>query len=82
MSIGAGVEIFLALHHAVDDPGGTGRVADAPARHGIGLGEAVDDDSTLLHALQSRNGAAGLSGIEEGVVHLVGNHQELHWTRA
>src|SRR6266851_10329838 len=39
----------LRLQHVdgVDDWLGTGRVADAPAGHGIGLGNAIDDENPV-----------------------------------
>ena len=53
--VGAGVEVFLALDHAVNDVRRSSGITNAPARHGIGLGEAVHHHGARLHARQFRN---------------------------
>ena len=45
--------------------------ADAPAGHGIGLREAVDNDRALLHAWERGNAGRLFSGVEQGVVDTV-----------
>ena len=75
--IGAGVEVLLALGHAVDDLRRGRDKADAPAGHGIGLREAVDDDRPLFHPREGRDAGCLFSGVEQGVVDVVGDDQQV-----
>ena len=75
--IGAGVEVLLALGHAVDDLRRGRDKADAPAGHGIGLREAVDNDRALLHAREGRNAGGFFPSVEQCVVDVVGDHQQI-----
>ena len=75
--IGAGVEVLLALGHAVDDLRWGRDKADAPAGHGIGLREAVDDDRPLFHARERCDAGRLLSGVEQGVVDIIRDHQQI-----
>ena len=51
-------------------------VAYAPSGHGMGLGEAVEDDRPLLHALQL--GEAGVAaGVGQLGIDLIGDYQEI-----
>ena len=75
--VGAGVEVFLALDHAVNDVHRSSGITNAPARHGIGLGEAVHHHGARLHARQFRNGAELCTGIQQRVIHLVRDDQQI-----
>ncbi len=46
---GAEHRILVDAHHRVDDLLGAAGIADAEARHGIGLGKSVQKDRALLH---------------------------------
>ncbi len=76
-SVGAGVEVLLAFGHAVDDLRRGRDKADAPAGHGIGLREAVDNDRALLHAWERGNAGRLFSGVKQCVVDVVGDHQQV-----
>ena len=73
----AGIEVLLALGHTVDDLRRGRDKADAPAGHGIGLRETVDDDGALLHAREGRNAGCFFSGVKQCVVDVVGDHQQV-----
>src|SRR5436853_829878 len=47
--------ILVNLHHRFQDMCGSSHVADAPACHGIGFREAVEQDGTLLHTWDTGN---------------------------
>ncbi len=49
----AGVRVHHQLVDGFDQPGGHHAVAHAPAGHGVGLREAVQDDGLLEHAGQA-----------------------------
>ena len=55
----------LDLGHTVDDLGRSQGIADAPAHHRIGLGDAVDDDRLFLDVLAQRGEAPELEVVEE-----------------
>ena len=60
------------ISHGLCDRRCTQRVADAPAGHGIGLGDAVDEDGVLLDLLAKRRNACECSTvIDELIVNLV-----------
>ena len=73
----AGIEVLLALGHTVDDLRRGRDKADAPAGHGIGLREAVDNDRALLHAWERGNAGCLFSGVEQGVVDVIGDDHQV-----
>ena len=75
--VGVGRGMALEGGHGLDDLLGAGGVADAPAGHGIGLGNAVDDDGLLLDLRAEGGDAAVLFVVvDELFVDLVGDDVE------
>ena len=70
-------EALLQQGHAADDFGGSGKVADAPTGHGIGLGEGAEDDGTVAHTRFGRDGTVFEAVIQQAVIGFVGNHQQV-----
>ena len=64
---------FVAAFHY---PFWAGHVSDSPACHGIGFGNAVDDDGALLHAFKLRD-AFVASGVVDVLVDFVGDDEEV-----
>ena len=54
-----------------DERLGTGHVAETPTRHGVRLGESVEDQCPLGHSRQRGNARVCLAVIEDLLVHLV-----------
>src|SRR5215217_4485413 len=70
--VGAGGGVLVRLEHVPDQPPVTGRVAQAPAVHGVSLGEPVDGHCALEHA-----GQAGDARVVCAVVDLVREDEQL-----
>src|SRR5215212_11906175 len=52
-------------------------ITQAPARHGIGLREPIEDERSLGHARQCRNARVWLSVVEDLLVHFVREDEEI-----
>ena len=65
----AGV-LALELVAALDDPLRSGHETDSPAGHCVSLGDAVDDDGTLAHALYGCDGSV-LAHIVDVLIDLI-----------
>ena len=52
-------------------------VADAPARHRVGLAEAADQHRPLAHPIEGAEGDVLVAAIDEAVVDLVGDDHEV-----
>src|SRR5437867_782180 len=68
---GAGVGVDHEPGHMLGEGNGHDPIAHAPARHRIGLGEAVEDDGEVAHAGETRD-RHELAFVEEGLAALVG----------
>ena len=67
----------MDLRHGADEGLVAERVADAPARHRVGLGEAVEEDRALLHAGQGREADVLLAAVRQVAVDLIGDDDEV-----
>ena len=56
---------------------GTRQPAKAPAGHGIGLGETIDDDGALGHPRLGRQAVVHMAVIDDVLVDLVAHHVEI-----
>ena len=69
--------VLVNLRHSADERLVAERVADAPARHRVGLREAVEEDRALLHAGQRGEADVLLAAVREVAVDLVGDDDEV-----
>jgi len=60
---GVGGALGLHLFHRLDDVGRTAGVADAPAGHGVGFGDAVHDDGAVVQV------GAGVDDVDERLIY-------------
>ena len=72
----AGGVLSLQLVDGLYNPFGAGNETDAPARHGIRLGHAVDDDRAFLHLGELRD-ALVLADVVDVLVDFIGHHHDL-----
>ena len=68
---------LVDLRHDFDKRCRTGGVAEPPAGHGVGLGEAVDHNRALRHAGQRRNRNVAVQAVGQLGVNFVGQHQHI-----
>ena len=68
--------VLVNLQHLLQDIGRGSRVAQTPARHGVGLGKAIDQHGPLLHLRQSCNGGM-VSAVGELRINLIGDHKNV-----
>jgi len=69
-------QVLMQLGHCADDWLWPSRVADAPARHRIGLADAAEHHRALSHPRQGRE-VDMLHAVYKALVNLVGNHQQV-----
>ena len=74
---GAHDSALVDLGHDLDDGRGTAGIAQPPARHGVGLGEAVDHHRPLGHAGQSSDGNVVLQAVVQLRVDLIRQHHDV-----
>ena len=74
---GAHDAVLVNLRHLLHDPLRSRHIAKAPARHRIGLGEAIDQDRPLLHAGYGGDGDVGVPRVGELPVDLIGENVEV-----
>ncbi len=76
--IDAGVKIFLALDHAVNNICGACGITNPPPRHSVSFRETVDDDGSFLHARQRGYGSIRRRVIiNQCVVHFVSDDKNV-----
>ena len=68
--------LSLQFVASFDNPFRCGDVSDAPARHGIGLADAVDDDGTFFHAWELGD-AFMVPYVVDMFIDFVGQHIEV-----
>ena len=69
--------VLMDLGHGSDDDRIGQGIADAPARHGIGLGKAIQQDRTVLHMRQGGEAYMLFTAIGEVTVDFIRNHDEI-----
>ena len=69
--------VLVNLEHAAEEVGGRGGPGDAPAGHGVRLGETAQGDRALLHAGQRGDRGVLEAAVDEAVVDLVGDHDQI-----
>ena len=74
---GAEHRVLMDLRHGGDEVGVAERIADAPARHGVGLGEAVQENRALLHAGQRGKRRVLHAAVGEVAVDFIGDDDEV-----
>src|SRR5208337_998859 len=73
---GAGVGVGHQASHVRGQIGAHDAVAHAPAGHGIGLGEAIENNGALLHAGDARNREV-LALEEQAAVDFIREHEDI-----
>ena len=69
--------VLVDLRHGADEGLVAERIADAPARHRVGLREAVEENRALLHAGQGGEADVLLAAVRQVAVDLVGDDDEV-----
>ena len=73
---GAGVRVSHEPGDVRREVGAHHAVAHPPAGHGVGLGETVEQDATLLHSVDRHDGVV-LPLEDKAAVDLVGQHHDV-----
>ena len=73
---GAGYAVGYQARHRLDQLERHDAVAHAPARHGVGLGEAVQDDAALAHVGEAGDGFV-FAFVQKAAVNLIGKHRNV-----
>ena len=75
---GVGGALRLDLFHRLDDIRRAAGVTDAPAGHGIGLGDAVEHECAVIEGRAGVDDVAeGLLGPEDMFIHIIGGDQDV-----
>ena len=69
--------VLVDFHHGLPEGGGGAGVTEAPAGHGEGFGEAVEEDGALTHAGEFDDAFVGAAVVEEFAVNFVGEDEEV-----
>ena len=72
-----GEDVLEEHDHLGDHVLGSCSIAESCAGHRVGLGEAVHDDGSFLHAGEGRDGDEGLAGPVQFSVHFVGDAEDV-----
>ena len=69
--------VLVNLHHRLDHRLRRAGITDAPARHRVGLGHAVQEDRALFHARQGGQGGMRRGVVGQLAVDFVRQHDEV-----